>query len=173
MAEFADLLEGKCGGAQVGLMRAYDGAGIRSAELRNAPAQTQGGAHTAIRQRGEDVVGDTAVGGKPLQRSQHGVMLHIRDQHVIALLENTLEQKVQGVGGVERKDDTQRVVRVKMATDRLSAIVDPPCRGECQGMGAAPGVSAIPLDASDRCLVNATGLWKAGSGIVKIDESQV
>ena len=92
---------------------------------------------------------------------------------MIAIFQNSLENEIDGVGGVEREDDAQRVVGIKMATDCLAACIDVLCRGKRQWVRAAPGISALLAHTEHGGFVNAGGFWKAGGGVIKIDESQI
>ena len=124
LAKCADLAQGQRERADIGGVRAYKKRGVGAelcfdiaVKIRNRSVLPQGFG-------GKNAVFDHARLGKRVDRAKHGVVLHIADEHVVALLDKALDEQIECVGGIEREDHVLGLVESQKLCRLLAAFVD-------------------------------------------------
>ena len=106
------------------------------------------------------------------QRAHDGVVLHGGDQNMVAGAEQPLEQNVQALRDIFRKNDAATVLAAEKRADAFARLENHFLGAVGGAVAAAGNVAAAAGDVAEHRLRHAGGLREGRAGVVEIDRIQ-
>ncbi|MPM49757.1 hypothetical protein SDC9_96488 [bioreactor metagenome] len=119
-----------------------------------------------------DEIHFSALRPQSVQRSEDGVVLPVRGNHVVAGSEQARNGRVQRLRGVLGKAYPFRPFAAKQRSQLFSGVVNRPCSGQSFVVGA-PTAVAKALQRSQNGLSHCGRLGPGGSGVIQIDHGLI
>ncbi len=109
---------------------------------------------------------------QPVQGSQHGIMLQIRGDHMVAGVQQSADGDIQRLGGIAGEYHMIRPGAVEKRRQLLPCAIDDPGGGKTAVMGAAGAVSQRGHGGHHR-VDHRLGLSEGRGGVIQIDHGRI
>ena len=169
-AKLAYLAQRHRSRADVTRARADQHSGVFAHQARNFCAYFAWRALRIVDHRVKNAVIYHSLAPKPMDRAQNGVMLEIRDQHVIPSPYQALDGDIERLGRARAEANSLRSIAIKEAAEPFSAPVDRLRRIERELMRASARVTAVIPHKIAHFVYHTAGFGEARSRVIEVDQ---
>src|SRR5579884_1512896 len=91
---------------------------------------------------------------------------------MIAVCEGAFESHVQGVGAIQREDETLGTLAVEKLVQQMAAVIEGALGRQGHLMAGSTGIGQVGASETIEGLIDAFRFGEAGGGVIEVDHSR-